>query len=46
MDFYLGQFLLGAELKYLWLNPGFTVTNISDFKFNGITVQAYLGYMW
>ena len=46
VDFYLGQFLLGAELKYLWLNPGFTVTNISDFKFNGITVQAYLGYMW
>ena len=26
VDFYLGQFLLGAELKYLWLNPGFTVT--------------------
>jgi hypothetical protein len=46
VDIYLGQFLLGAEAKYLWLNPGFTVTNIQDFKFNGITVQAYVGYMW
>jgi hypothetical protein len=53
VDFYLGQFLLGAELKYLWLDPGFSSTAASDpqgvinsFKFNGITVQGYVGYKW
>ncbi len=53
VDFYLGQFLIGADAKYLWLNPGFTATSatdpnqaITDFKFNGITVQGYIGYMW
>ena len=46
VDIYLGQFLLGAEAKYLWLNPSFTVANVQDCKFNGITVQAYVGYMW
>ncbi|HTS83089.1 MAG TPA: outer membrane beta-barrel protein [Myxococcaceae bacterium] len=53
VDFYLGQFLLGAEFKYLWLDPGFSSTGagsvdqaVQSFKFNGIVVQAYLGYMW
>lgn len=53
VDFYLGQLLLGAEFKYLWLDPGFSSTTASDpqgvvsaFKFNGIVVQAYVGYMW
>ena len=50
VDFYLGQLLLGAELKYLWLDPGFSSTTANDptgavnsFKFNGITVQGYVG---
>lgn len=49
VDFYLGQLLLGAEFKYLWLNPSFTFTGQqagTSFKFNGITVQAYVGYLW
>ncbi len=49
VDFYLGQLLLGAEFKYLWLNPSFTFTGQqagTSFKFNGITVQAYVGYMF
>jgi hypothetical protein len=52
-DIYLGQFLLGAEFKYLWLDPGFSATQagsaqqaVEAFKFNGIVVQAYVGYMW
>ena len=51
VDIYLGQLLLGAELKYLWLDPGFTATQagssqgaIESFKFNGITVQGYVGF--
>ena len=53
VDIYLGQFLLGAEFKYLWLDPGFSATQagsaqqaIESFKFNGIVLQAYVGYMW
>jgi len=53
VDFYIGQLLLGAEFKYLWLDPGFSSTTASDpqgvvsaFKFNGIVVQAYAGFMW
>lgn len=53
VDIYLGQFLLGAEFKYLWLDPGFSATQagsaqqaIEAFKFNGIVVQAYVGYLW
>ncbi len=53
VEFYLGQFLVGADFKYLWLDPGFTATAASNatdvvhsFKFNGITVQGYIGYMW
>jgi hypothetical protein len=53
VDFYLGQLLLGAEFKYLWLDPGFSSTTANDpqgvvsaFKFNGIVVQAYVGYVW
>jgi len=47
VDFYLGQLLLGADFKYIWLNPSFTVAgavNTSNFNFSGITVQAYVGY--
>jgi hypothetical protein len=51
VDVYLGQLLLGAELRYLWLDPGFSATNagsaqgaIEAFKFNGIVVQAYVGF--
>jgi len=53
VDFYIGQLLLGAEFKYLWLDPGFNSTTagsadqaVNAFKFNGITVQAYVGFMW
>ncbi len=53
VDIYLGQFLLGAEFKYLWLDPGFSAANsgsaqqaIESFKFNGITVQGYVGFMF
>lgn len=52
VDFYLGQFLVGADFKYIFLNPSFTVTDISgssaskNFNAGGITVQAYLGYMF
>ena len=51
VDVYLGQLLLGAELRYLWLDPGFSATQagsaqgaIEAFKFNGIVVQAYVGF--
>jgi hypothetical protein len=53
VDIYLGALILGAELKYLWLNPNFTVTgstSVGDFTqklhMSGITLQAYVGYRW
>jgi opacity protein-like surface antigen len=53
VEFYLGQFLVGADLKYLWLNPSFSAVNapnaqgvVESFKFNGITVQGYVGVLW
>src|SRR5215470_7817690 len=53
VEFYLGQFLVGADLKYLWLDPGFAAVNapngqgvVESFKFNGITVQGYVGFLW
>ena len=53
VDFYIGQLLLGAEFKYLWLDPSFNSTTagnvdqaVNSFKFNGITVQGYVGFMW
>ncbi|HEY1332751.1 MAG TPA: hypothetical protein VGF31_00765, partial [Myxococcaceae bacterium] len=53
VEFYLGQFLVGADLKYLWLDPGFSAVNapngqgvVDSFKFNGITVQGYVGFLW
>jgi len=52
-DVYLGPLILGAEAKYLWLNPSFLVTgasSVGDFTqkldMSGITVQAYIGYRW
>jgi|GEM_PF-368311 opacity protein-like surface antigen len=53
VEFYLGQFLVGADLKYLWLDPKFSAVNapnaqgvVDSFKFNGITVQGYVGFLW
>jgi hypothetical protein len=53
VDFYLGSVILGAELKYLWLNPEFTITHsngvpdaVQKLNMSGITIQAYIGYMW
>jgi len=51
VDFYLGPLLLGAELKYIWLDPSFDfsgVTGVQSFtqklNMSGITVLAYVGY--
>jgi hypothetical protein len=44
VDFYLGQLLLGADFKYIWINPSYNFSGTSNFSFNGITVQAYVGY--
>jgi hypothetical protein len=51
VDFYLGSLILGAELKYVWLNPTFDVTagtstQNQQLNMSGITIQAYIGYMW
>jgi len=51
VDFYLGQLLVGADFRYLWLNPSYSFTSgtgvtVNNFSFNGITVQAYVGYRW
>jgi hypothetical protein len=53
LDVYLGPLLLGAEAKYMWLNPEFTIVDsttgqeaVQSLKFNGIIVQAYVGYRW
>lgn len=51
VDIYLGPLLLGAELKYIWLDPSFEVsgvTGVTSFtqKLNesGISLVAYVGY--
>lgn len=53
VEFYLGQFMVGADFKYLWLDPGFGAVQaqngqdvVDSFKFNGITVQGYVGFLW
>jgi hypothetical protein len=53
LDVYLGSLVLGAEVKYLWLNPSFTVTgatNVADFtqklNMSGIAFEVYVGYRW
>jgi len=52
VDFYLGPLIVGAELKYLWLKPSFNVTTTTaqnftqELNMSGITVQAYIGYLW
>jgi outer membrane protein W len=52
VDFYLGPLILGAELKYVWLNPTFTISGTGasnptqQLNMSGITIQAYIGYMW
>ncbi len=52
-DVYLGPLIVGAEVKYLWLNPNFTVTgatSVGEFQqklnMSGVTLQGYLGYRW
>ena len=52
MEFYLGQFLVGADFKYLWLDPGFSAVNapnaqgvVDSFNVHGITVQGYVGFL-
>ena len=51
VDIYLGPLLLGAELKYIWLDPSFDVsgvTGVTSFtkklNMSGITLVAYVGY--
>ncbi|MGZ5959004.1 MAG: hypothetical protein ACXWLI_11365 [Myxococcaceae bacterium] len=47
LEFSLGPILLGADAKFFWLNPNFTLsgaTTSTNYNFSGITVQAYLGY--
>jgi hypothetical protein len=52
VDFYLGPLILGAELKYVWLNPTFTISGTAvsnptqQLNMSGIIIQAYIGYMW
>jgi outer membrane protein W len=52
-DVYLGPLLLGAEVKYLWLKPNYTVTgasSVGDFtqklNMSGIVFEGYIGYRW
>jgi len=53
VDLYLGPVLLGAEAKRFFLdgeNIGSSASNpgqpFRQLNFSGITVQAYVGYMW
>lgn len=51
VDIYLGPLLLGAELRYIWLDPSFDVSGVTGvtsftqkFNMSGITLVAYVGY--
>ncbi|MGO8971528.1 MAG: outer membrane beta-barrel protein [Myxococcaceae bacterium] len=51
VDLYFGPLLVGAELRFMWLNPSFNfsgVNNVGSFtqslNLSGITVEAYVGY--
>jgi len=51
VDFYFGPLLVGAELRFIWLNPTFNfsgVNNVQSFtqtlNLSGITIEAYVGY--
>jgi Outer membrane protein beta-barrel domain len=50
-DLYFGPLIVGAELRYIWLNPSFNfsgVTGVTSFtqslNMSGITIEAYIGY--
>ena len=47
-DLYFGPILLGAEVRYIWLEPQFTFTGVSTIvqklNMSGITLEAYIGY--
>jgi hypothetical protein len=49
-DLYFGPLIVGAELRFMWLNPTFNFSGVTLFDFthslnlSGITVEAYIGY--
>jgi hypothetical protein len=49
-DLYFGPLIVGAELRYIWLQPYFTfsannvVTLAQNLNMSGITLEAYVGY--
>ena len=45
VDFLLGPFILGAEARYLWVSPTFTIPQGNvPMKLDGVTLTANLGY--
>ncbi len=49
VELYLGPILVGAEARFMWLNPSFnfsgsTYTVAQSFNLSGVTVEGYIGY--
>ncbi len=50
-DLNFGPLLVGAEVRYIWLEPQFTFTGVNNItslaqklNMSGITLEAYIGY--
>lgn len=46
VDFTLSSIVLGVEARYLFMDPGFTLTDYAGLKLDGVTVTANLGFLF
>ncbi len=46
VDFTLSSIMLGVEARYLFMDPGFTLTDYAGLKLDGVTVTANVGFLF
>jgi hypothetical protein len=45
VDFTVSSIMVGVEARYLFMDPGFTLTNYAGLKLDGVTVTANVGFL-
>lgn len=46
VDFTVSSIMLGVEARYLFMDPGFTLTDYAGVKLDGVTVTANVGFLF
>lgn len=46
VDFTVSSIMLGVEARYLFMDPGFTLTDYAGVKLDGVTVTANVGVLF